>query len=136
MTRDAKYSVIAFLGGAAVMGLLVFLSLRFEEVDWVKWFGFALCTGLVFGIVAYKYWENFSSTKCLALFLAMLAFHLVIVIRYLRSVETFPRGFFLFSPFEGAALAAVLGFVGGARIHRRNRTQQLGHDDNDRGKRR
>lgn len=119
MTQDAKYSVIAFLGGAAVMGLLAFLSLRFEEIDWVKWFGFALCTGLVFGIVAYKYWENFSSIKCLALFLAMFALHLVIVIRYLLSVETFPRGFFLFSPLEGVAVAVVLGLVGGARIHHR-----------------
>jgi hypothetical protein len=53
MTQDAKYSIVAFLTGGALMILMVCLSLEFQTIDWVKWFGFACAQGLYLAAVAY-----------------------------------------------------------------------------------
>jgi len=126
MTRDAKYSVLAFASGMVVFALLLLLEL--EGIDWAglyrKWFGLALWTTLIFGALAYKYGRSLRG-KCLLLFLAMLALHTVVLACYLYSVDKFPNVFFLFfSPLEGGAVAFVLSQWGGGRMSRRDRTDE------------
>jgi hypothetical protein len=118
MTKDTKYSVVAFLSGMAVFALL--LRLEFEGVDWAglyrKWFGLALWTTFIFGVLAHKYRRSLRG-RCLLLFLAMLVSHIAVLSRYLCSVDKFPNVFFLFfSPLEAGAAAFVLTQWGGGRM--------------------
>ena len=109
MTQDTKYSAIAFISGAAAMGLLVVLGIEFEDVDWVKWFGLVLWTTAIFGLLAYGYGRGLKKAKPMSIFLIVLGLHLSIMILYLRSAADFPNLFFLFfGPLEGALVVVAM----------------------------
>jgi hypothetical protein len=127
MNQDVRYSVFAFLGGAVVMVLLIWLGLEFQSVDWIKWFGFVIWTAMVFGAVAWQYAKSIDEiSRCSRLFYAILAAHAVISILYLRSVADFPKALFFSSPVEIALVACVLVFLGGARAHRSRVSEKTG----------
>jgi hypothetical protein len=127
MAKDVKYSVMAFVGGVLVMGLLIFLSLNFEQADWMKWFGLALWTGVIFGLVAYKFGKAVSRGKCLWLFVAMLALHIAAMVEYLRFVDKFPNVFFLlFSPVEAGIIALVLSLVNDVNLRHGDAVERPG----------
>ncbi len=129
MRPDLKYSLFAFLGGGAVMVLLVWLGLKFQSVNWIKWFGFAIWTVLVFGAVAWQYADSIDKIRrCSRFFYALLATHAAISILYLRSVASFPKALFFSSPLEIALIACVLVFLGGARADRSHVSEKTGQE--------
>ncbi|HXJ95143.1 MAG TPA: hypothetical protein VMT20_20065 [Terriglobia bacterium] len=137
MTKDTKYTLLAFVSGMAVFALLLLLEL--EGVDWAglyrKWFGLVLWTLFIFGALAYKYGRSLRG-KCLLLFLLMLVLHVAVLSRYLCSVDKFPNVFFLFfSPLEGGAMAFVLSQWGGGRMNRRNRIDEIRSSETSRDER-
>ncbi len=123
MTKDAKYTVLAILGGFVVFGLLMGLELAGADLAGTgrKWFGFVLWTGFVFGLVAYHRRGWLVKAKPLKVFLALLTLHIVILVLYLRPVGQFPNLFFvIISPVEAALVTFVVGLLGGG-VARRER---------------
>jgi hypothetical protein len=119
MTRDAKYSIGAFIGGIVVGAVLIALELAGVDLAGVyrKWFGLVLWTALMFGLLGWQYGRRLRKAKALALFLAMLALHVSVLTLYLRSADRFPNLFFLFfAPFEGGIVAFVLSVLGGVSL--------------------
>jgi Na+/proline symporter len=119
MTRDAKYSVIAFLSGILVGALL--LTLELVGVDWAglyrKWFGFVLWSALMFGLLGIAYGRRLRRAKALAVFLGLLLVHVVVFVLYLRSVERLPDTAFIFYfPLEGGLIGLVMTTLGGTRL--------------------
>jgi hypothetical protein len=128
--QDLKIAALAWLTIAAMFGFIGIMD--WAGLDWEKWFGFALLTVTVFGVVIYKLGESLKKSKCLWLFITMLVVHVVIWGYYLRSINGFSLRLFLVAPVEGGAMGAVLVGVGGARpSHRRahgKRRQETGQD--------
>lgn len=129
MKRDTKNSILVFVVGALVGGIL--FALEIAGVDWAgagrKWFGLVLWTAGIFGLLAYGYGRKLGKTRPLAVFLTALGLHLAIFIVYLRSAAHFPNLFFLFvGPLEGALVVGAITLLtdidyrlpGGARVRR------------------
>ncbi|MGH7869502.1 MAG: hypothetical protein ACREP9_18180 [Candidatus Dormibacteraceae bacterium] len=111
MKRDTKNSIVVFVAGVLVGGILLVLEL--SGVDWAgtgrKWFGLVLWTAGIFGLLAYGYGRKLRSAKPLSLFLVALALHLSVMVLYLRSVADFPNLFFLFfGPLEGGLVVVAM----------------------------
>ncbi len=124
-TLKEKLAIITFaaLANGVVFGVL--LGLEWHNVDYKKWFGFALFTGLVFGVLLYVCAEDLRKTRSLLVLTALLTIHVAACVVYLRSTSSFPGVFFFFAPFEAGIGALVMTFVGGVRPrlvrHRRYR---------------
>jgi hypothetical protein len=106
-----------------VIGLLPLMD--WLGLDYQKWFGLVMWTGVIFGSVVYVYEKDLRKARCLVVFLLTLALHSAIFIYYLRSVDRFPNMFFfVFWPVEAVIIVAALTFLGGARTPRPRRTKR------------
>ena len=114
MTKDTKYSIIAALVGVAIACLMIGSGFAgVSDAAFTKWWGFAVWTAAVFGIIVMEYGGKLKKAKPLSLFLAMVALHVSVLVYYLRSEDQFPNWFFLFFfPLEAAVVAFVLVMVG------------------------
>ena len=115
--QNLKIAASALLTIGVIFGSVGLMD--YAGLDGEKWLGFAFFTGLVFGCVLYGYAGSLKKTRCLLLFVTMLAVHVAVLIHYLRSMDEFPSRLFFLAPFEGAAAAVVLIAAGGARVFRR-----------------
>lgn len=143
-TPKEKVAVILFAALANAVFFGVLLGLAWYNIDYEKWFGFVLYTGLVFGVLVYICGEELRKTRSLSVFTVLLAIHVVAVVVYLRSRKELPGVlfFFFFGPLEVGIGAFIMGTVGGVRPrllrHRKYRPRGefwTDREDNEKGSR-
>jgi hypothetical protein len=122
MTKDAKYSAIAFISG--MVFLAVGVALELIGVDWVglyrKWFEFVVWTLAVFGLLGLAYGRRLKKMRPLAVFLGLLLLHTVVFVLYLRSVNRLvDASFFILFPLEGGFISLVMATLGGTSLRGR-----------------
>jgi len=99
-------SAILFIAGGALLAISV--------ADWQKWFSFVCWTAFTFGFPAYWYARGLKKPQCLAVFIALLVVHVMILLRCLAGTDRFPDVLFLFvSPIEATLVGMALMLVGG-----------------------
>jgi len=129
LTLKERLQLIAFAGLANAIVFGTLLTLAWHKIEYKKWFGFVVFTGLVFGIVLYAFSHGLKRIRSLLVFGALLAIHVAVCVIYLRSAIDFPIVFFaVFSPFEAAIVGSIMTTIGGVRPrlprHRRYRPER------------
>jgi hypothetical protein len=108
---------ITLLGIASALAFfLALVVVGHYTSDWEKWAGVGWWTIAVFGLVAYLHFADLKKPMCILVFVSALLLHLILIIRYFPSNPGSLNSFyFIFYPFEVAAVAALMYILGGSR---------------------
>lgn len=126
LTLKERAALIAFAALANGIFFGTLFALEWHNVDYKKWFGFVVFTGLVFGVVIYVHAKDFRTPRSVLVSVALFTIHVAACVLYLRSVSSFPTLLFaVFSPLEAGIVDLILTAVGGVRprLRRYKRSQ-------------